>query len=64
MSVVLGGIVGIGVLFLLGALMFLGEKIGDRIAYGRGRRSTTSADAISAAQYDRKRGDFSGLGGM
>jgi hypothetical protein len=64
MSVVVGGIVGIAVLFLLGALAYFAERIGDRIAYGSGRRSTTSADATSAAQYDRKRGDFSGLGGM
>ena len=51
-------------LILLGALVYFAERIGNRIAYGSRRGSTTSADAISAARYDRKRGDFSGLGGM
>lgn len=51
-------------LALLGALVYFAERLGDRIAYGSRRRSTTSADAISAAQHDRKSGDFSGLGGM
>jgi hypothetical protein len=57
-------VIGVAGLLLLGALVCCAEWIGNRIAYGSGRRSTTSADAISAAQYDRKRGDFSGLGGM
>jgi hypothetical protein len=57
-------VIGVAGLILLGALVCFAERIGNRIAYGSGRRSTTSADAISAAQYDRKRGDFSGLGGM
>ncbi len=56
--------IGVAGLILLGALVYFAEMIGNRIAYGPGRRSTTSADMISAAQYDRKRGDFSGLGGM
>jgi hypothetical protein len=57
-------LVGVAGLILLGALIHFGQRIGDRIAYGPGRRSTTIADAISAARYDLKRGDFSGLGGM
>ena len=60
MSVVIG-VVG---LILLGALVHIAERIGNRIAYGPEWRSTLSADAISAAEYDRKRGDFSGLGAM
>jgi len=56
-------VIGVAGLILLGALICFAERIGDRIA-GSGRRTTTSADAISAAQFDRKRGDFSVLGGM
>jgi hypothetical protein len=57
-------VIGAAGLVLLAALVDFAERIGNRIAYGSGRRSTVSVDAISAAQYDRKRGDFSGLGGM
>ena len=57
-------VIGAAGLILLGALVYFAERTGNRIAYGSRRGSTTSADAISAAQYDRKRGDFSGLGGM
>lgn len=56
-------VVGIAALFLVGAFLYFADRIGDRIAYGS-RRSSTTTDAISAAQYDRKRGDYSGLGGM
>ena len=57
-------VIGVAGLILLGAFVYFAERVGNRIAYGSGRESTTSADAISAAQYDRKRGDLSGLGGM
>jgi hypothetical protein len=57
-------VIGVAGLILLVALIHFTRRIADRIAYGPGRETTTSADAISAAHYDLKRGDFSGLGGM
>ena len=60
----MGVVIGVAVLILVGALVHFIRRIGDRIAYGSGPSSTTSIDAISAAQYDRKIGDVSGLGGM
>jgi len=57
-------VIGVAGLILLGTLIHFTQRIGDRIAYGPGRKPTTSVDAISAAHFDLKRGDFSGLGGM
>ncbi len=57
-------VIGVAGLILLGALVYVAERIGSRIGYGSDSRSTLSADATSIAEYDRKRGDFSGLGGM
>ena len=54
---------GLAVVLLLGVLVHLAQKVGDRVAYGPGGRPVRT-DAISEAQYDRKRGDVSGLGGM
>ena len=57
-------VIGAAGLILLGALVYFAERIGNRIAYGSRWRATTNDDAIYGAQVDRKRGDFSGLGGM
>ena len=56
-------LIGVAAVILLIALVHFGRRISDRIAYGPGGRPTTSTDAISAAHYDRMRGD-SGPGGM
>lgn len=36
----------------------------DSVGYRRDTGGTVAADAIAGTQYDRQRGDFSGLGGM
>ena len=56
-------VVGLAVVVLLGVAVHLAQKVGDRIAYGPGGRPVPT-DPIADAQYDRKRGDVSGLGGM
>lgn len=56
-------VVGLAAVLLLGVLVFLTQEVGDRIAHGPGGRPVPT-DPIAEAQYDRKRGDVSGLGGM